>query len=129
MSYVLAFILTLFQIPAELDCDSIKLGKFKTVNYVENSEPIVTIIERTKDFQIERSEQLGVEHKFKIDWMSDCSYRLTWAETIRDTNNFGYPTDQVLTIEIIEIGSGYYNLVASSNLFEQKIEGKVEILE
>jgi hypothetical protein len=41
----------------------------------------------------------------------------------------GYPTNQILTIEITNIESGFYKQIGSSNLFKQKIEGKVEIID
>jgi len=121
--------MTFYNFQGDPDCKSLKLGKFKTVNYAQDSIPIVTIIERTGNFQIERSEGLGVEYKFKIEWVSECSYKLIWLETIKDINNFGYPTNQILTIEITEIGSGFYQQIGSSNIIEQKFQGKVEILE
>jgi hypothetical protein len=129
MTYLFALLMTFYNFQSEPDCRSLKLGTFKTVNYGQDSIPIITMIERTENYQIEKSESFGVQYKFKIEWINDCSYKLIWLETIKDTNNFGYPTNQILTIEITSIESGFYNQIISSNLFKQKIEGKVEIID
>jgi hypothetical protein len=130
MTIAFTFILALLFSPNEQpDCRSLQIGKFRTINYAEDSTQLITYIERTENFQIEKSKDFGVEYKFKIDWISDCSYTLTWIETITDEYYYGYPPDQILTVEITNISADYYNIVGRSNLFEQKIEGKVEILE
>lgn len=129
MTYVLALLMAFSNIQSEPDCSSLRLGKFRTIGYSHDSIPNITVIERTENFQIERNIELGIEYKFKIDWFSDCSYKLTWIETTRNTNNFDIPIDQILTFKIINIEPGYYTLIGSSNLKEQQLEGIVEILE
>lgn len=128
MSYILTFLLFFSGLADKENCKSIKKGVFKTVNENGTDNPFITIIERTEKFQYERCDQLGVELKFRIEWLDDCIYKLTWLETIKDENNFGYPKNQILTIEVTEVNSNYYNQIGSSNLFNGKVEGKVEIL-
>ncbi|TPE44637.1 hypothetical protein [Pontibacter mangrovi] len=128
MLYLLSLILIGYTSFSTNTCQSIKSGTFKTVSHIEGAAPITTIIERVGDIQYERSEQLGAAYKFKVEWINDCTYTLTWLETIKDENNFGYPEEMVLTIEVLEVNADYYIQSASSNLFDDKIEGRVEII-
>ncbi|SFU80603.1 hypothetical protein SAMN04487941_2523 [Pontibacter akesuensis] len=110
------------------ECNSLKTGVFKMTNEVEGSAPITSVIERTGEFQYERVKELGLEIKYKVEWVNDCTYKLVWLETIKDENNFGYPTNQIITNTITEVTPEYYIIISSSNLFEEKFEGKVEIV-
>jgi hypothetical protein len=110
------------------DCHSIREGYFKTVNYDEKGIPIATIIQRSEGVHVERVERFGIELKFQVDWISDCSYTLTWVETVQDDFGFGYPEDQVLTVSIDEVYDDHYIHTTTSNLFDFSLRSKIEIL-
>ena len=129
MIYLVTLFVFLAMSKSETNCQALREGTFKTKNEVVNSSPIITIIERVGNIQYERSEQLGVEIKFEVEWIDDCSYKLIWLETIKYINNFGYPSDQILTIEITEVGSGYYKQITRSNKHDKILEGNVEVIE
>lgn len=55
------------QIPKNLNCSTIHEGKFETKN---------SIINRTKDKQIEKIKETGIKTEFSIKWINDCEYVL-----------------------------------------------------
>ncbi len=98
------------------------------VTTVEDSSPITTIIERTGDFQYERIKELGLEIKYKVEWIDECTYKLVWVKTIRDGNSIGYPTNQIITNTITKVTHDYYMISSISNLSKENFEGRVEIV-
>ncbi len=55
-------------IPINLDCSSVRNGKFETET---------SYIERTKDKQIQTDKKTGDKREFIVEWTNDCEYILT----------------------------------------------------
>ena len=123
----LLLIAAAFVIPPDYeDCESIKDGLFTMTLEVEDQPSVITHIERKGDIQYERSEQLGSEHKFRVEWLDDCTYTLKLIDTIKNDNGMEYPADMILTVEVTEVYPDYYLTVSTSNIADFRIEGRVE---
>lgn len=59
------------QTQANLDCSSVRSGKFETVK---------SIIERTESKQIQTDKKTGEKKEFIVEWKNDCEYILTSTE-------------------------------------------------
>lgn len=106
----------------ELDCSKLKTGKFR----IEDENSGTTLITRTDKFQIEENEKLGYKWKLSVTWIDDCTYQLKPVEDLLDPNA-KLPT-MVLTCEISEVKSNYYQQVSSSDSDSFTMSTKVEIL-
>jgi len=63
-------------------CDNFKTGSFKYLD-----EPYTeVVIKRTKKYQYEHNKEDGMKLKFKIDWINDCHYTLTYIKVNSKTN-------------------------------------------
>ncbi len=120
----------MFSIPQsqqDLDCELIRYGKFK-IDQILGDSTVTTYLERKGDIQFERNYQFGLEYKFKVDWVDDCTYTLTLIETIRDDNNFNYPENELITVRVKEIFEEYYIHVTHSRVHDMEFESKVYIM-
>jgi len=84
------------QTPVNLDCSSVRNGKFETVK---------SIIERIENKQIQTDKKTGVIKEFIVEWTSDCEYILTSTE-----NN-----SEKLRVKITEVKSGNYGCYVISD--------------
>ena len=109
------------------ECRSVRYGKFRIDQTIADST-VTTYLERKDDLQFERNYQFGVEYKFIVDWIDDCTYTLTLLETIRDENDFGYPDNELITVRIKEVNEEYYMHVTQSKFYDMEFESKVTIL-
>lgn len=107
----------------ELDCSEIKTGIFRIKD--ENSG--TTLITRTDKFQIEENEELGYKWKLSVTWIDDCTYQLKPVEDLLNPKA-ELPT-MIVTCEISEVNSNYYQQVSSSDSGSFRKSTKVEILE
>jgi hypothetical protein len=76
-------------------CKNFKSGNFKYDNLVYSN----TIIERTENFQIEKSKD-GIL-KFKIDWIEPYKYNLTFLEV--KNNESEYLIGETIQVEILKV--------------------------
>ncbi len=88
----------------ELSCLDFKTGTFLNIEDGESSTKIV----RTKKIQIEKNGDIRL--KLKVEWINDCSYKLTfikgnkaWLDTMGD---FGQIPD--ITVRIIRTEDNSY---------------------
>ena len=112
--FISAFILVCGSVVAQ-DCEKYKTGSFTTEIDGLGSYSI----ERTKKFQFE--EIAGIVLKFKVEWLDDCSYKLTNANKA-SKKMFG---EQVVYCVIIETGDDYY--IAEGWIDDSKKRSKVRI--
>ena len=93
----------------EKECEKFKVGHFQNIeNGVGN-----TLIERTKDYQIERDEASGMEIKLRVTWLDECTYKLKFIEGNDKWNEKGQTWNNPdLIVNIVETGPDYYLQVA-----------------
>jgi hypothetical protein len=132
MKYLIVlFLLTAYltEKPPSNRCSLIKNGKFKIDSQLNDSTLTTTFIERIDNVQYETNDQFGVEYRFRVVWISECTYQLKWEKTIRDDNNFNYPENEILTVEIIEVHEKFYTQVTTSSLHDFEYRSKVMIID
>lgn len=96
----------------EKSCADYKDGKFE----IRDARFGNFKIERNGDKQIEYGPEAKLKLEFKVQWLSECSYTLTLVKVLENLNGIQYPTDMILTVEIIEAKEGSYLQKSSSNL-------------
>ncbi|MDC9722948.1 MAG: hypothetical protein PSN34_09290 [Urechidicola sp.] len=94
-----------------IDCASIKIGKFK----IEDEISGLTEIERYSNFQIEENKKYGYKLKLQITWLDNCTYQLKPIEGLLNPENKNLPK-MVLTCKIIAITENGYIQTSSSNI-------------
>jgi hypothetical protein len=108
----------------ELDCDSFKKGDFKIVDSISGT----TIINRSGKYQIEYNTRMNLKAKFKLNWISNCSYELKFIKVLENPNNIPIPENMVLTVKIVEILEKSYIQKLSSNISDLVIRDEVFII-
>jgi Tfp pilus assembly protein PilF len=106
--------------PSTMDCTSFKTGKFK----INDEETGITLIERTTDFQIEENSKFGYRIKFKITWLSNCTYQLKPIEDLANPDNKKLPSS-IVTCSITEKTKNGYIQVSSSDVSPLKISSEL----
>jgi hypothetical protein len=116
--------MTYLSIGQVLDCDKVKIGKFR-----QDSELIgLTIITRTADIQREENEKYGIIMEYKIVWGDSCSYTLTPYKVVKNENNLDITTDLKLKTKILEIKNDTYTQRTTSQLNGFTKTGEIKIL-
>lgn len=100
--------------------------EFKTGEFEIDSEVGRFIITRYENRQIEYNEQLGLEIEFTIEWINDCSYKLTPVKILQNKKDFNYPMDLILTVEILETSKDSYLQRSSSNISDLVHESRIK---
>ena len=108
-----------------LTCRDFKNGTFKLLDPKYGN----SIIERKGSKQIEYSEKLKLKVRFKVKWISDCTYTLKLKKIIENPNNIDFPENLILTVKIIETKENSYTQRTSSNLYETVLENKLTRIE
>lgn len=106
----------------KIPCKDFKIGKFEIYNKNSNKK---YLLERTKDFQVEKTLNLTTNTKssndryYKISWKNDCEYNL-----ILDTTRSQYDTIDLY----INSKGGYHCLIKSIEgncaIVETKVDGE-----
>ena len=89
-------------------CDRYKNGKFKYVDVFFGT----ILIERHDDIQVQ-TDSNDNRIKFKVKWLSDCSYEVTPIEVFYNNVLVTNPPVQVLTVDMIAIKSNSYVYVTT----------------
>jgi hypothetical protein len=100
------------------ECGDVRTGKFY---YLYGPDSVRFDASRRKNSQIENSDELGMKYKMKVEWLSDCRYRLSSWKIIEDETgelrDFGFAI-----CDITEVTSeGYkvkYRFKGSPEVFE-----------
>ncbi len=108
----------------ELDCSSVKTGKFK----LDSQKSGTTIITRTSTEQIEVNKDLNVKVRYKVKWIDDCTYQLFQAKIHQGNKYFEGNKGDTLPIRIIEINQDYYKVNSTSNFSDLSVEAQLEIM-
>jgi hypothetical protein len=95
----------------ELNCKQFKTGKF---TLTEKERAGTYIVDRDQSFQTETDVAKGVTIRFKVTWLSDCTYQLTIVEGQDEAMN-SY-RGKTLTVRILETYPDGYK-------FEVRMEG------
>lgn len=106
--------------PEDLDCSSVRIGKFKTVD----DRLSETVIDRGEEFQVEKSPVDGFQIKLKVTWIDGCTYQLEpvmGEEMLVDEEN----TPMILTCRITEVLEDGYIQISSSNIDPMKMKTKM----
>jgi hypothetical protein len=78
MKWILSLLLSLpvlaFSQTKPSNCASFKKGKFA---YRDSASNTIHEFKRTGGHQVEKNKQTGISTKYKIEWISDCEYKLT----------------------------------------------------
>lgn len=118
MKYIgLLFIFFCFCAEAQ-DCGKYKTGVFE----VDNMDGTVSVIKRTKKYQIESNRD--IKTKDRIVWLSDCSYKLI---PIKIKDKSGKIGNEVLTFTFVKINDHSYeveitglgNMVIPATVYEK----------
>ena len=99
IKYILAF---LFAFTQTSDCKKLFPGKWKYRNYSTEEAFVV----RTLDKQYEYVENGKYYYEFKIKWLSNCKYELTYIGTNSPKPSVAN-VNETCTVEIIGIDSEY----------------------
>ncbi len=103
-----------------LDCSSIKTGKFKIVDELSG----LTEIERNSDFQIEENKKLNYKLKLSVTWIDNCTYVLKPVEDLLNPDNNDLPK-MVLTCKIVEMTDNGYVQISTSNIDKMALKKEV----
>ena len=103
-----------------LDCSSIKTGKFK----IEDELSGITEIERDSKFQIEENKKYNYKLKLSVTWLDNCTYQLKPVEDLIHPDNKDLPK-MILTCKIVEITENGYIQISSSDIDEMLIRKEV----
>lgn len=99
------------------ECADVQTGKF----YYFGPDSVRFEATRGKHTQTEYSEELGMKYKMKVEWLSECRYKLTrWKIIEGDTwvfKEFGF-----VICDVVEVTPQEY-------LVKYRFEGSPEILE
>ncbi len=107
-----------------LDCSSVKTGKFKSSDEIVGE----TIIERTDQFQIEENKKHAYKLKLKVTWINDCTYQLEPVEDLLNPENQDLPT-MILTCTITEITENGYILISRTDTDQTRIKTELKRIE
>ncbi len=105
-------------------CSNVKTGNFQ----IESLRNGVTKIARNQDYQIEENESLGYKLKLKVNWIDECTYTLTPVENLANPEQKDLPK-MVLTCQIVEVNTGHYIQVSSSDDNERPLTSQIEIVQ
>jgi hypothetical protein len=86
--------------PREIDCSSIREGKFKTL-IIHGNDTMEFLIYRDKYKQYEEDTKGNLKVAFRIKWLTDCSYELSERKMLKgeDPDRNGGP---VMFVKITE---------------------------
>ncbi|MCG2419546.1 hypothetical protein K8089_10970 [Aequorivita sp. F47161] len=116
MKYIVTFIILGFALigySQEKNCSNFRIGEFR---YVEENMPEKII--RTESMQIETNFDNNVVIKSTIEWISDCTYILTYSEIL----NYKYDTSDI-------IGKKIYCEIVETNAHEFKVHAKSDTMD
>lgn len=102
-------------------CQRFKNGKFKIVD----NELGDTFIERQNTKQIEYSKLSKVKLEFEVKWIDKCTYTLKLIKILENPYGFDFPTEMILTVEIIETKDKSYIQKSTSNLYDMIYQSEV----
>ncbi|MFT3980752.1 MAG: hypothetical protein QM687_09810 [Ferruginibacter sp.] len=107
ISKLLLLVLVISGLPAFAQADTATCGNFKKGKFVYRNDSAETvIITRRARQQEEYNKTTDVLTKFKVKWLSDCSYQLkqVWSNSKKQRKNNGATT--VVTIDAVN-ADGY----------------------
>jgi tetratricopeptide (TPR) repeat protein len=103
----------------KLDCSNVKVGKYR----IEDELSGVTLIERTKKYQIEENSKYGYKLKLEVNWVDNCTYTL---KPVKDLLNPKNPLpEMILTCKITEVYEDYYMQTSTSDTNSEILVKKV----
>lgn len=106
-------------------CKAVKIGKFKLTSDVSGT----TIIERTEQHQIERSEEGDYEAKYDLVWIDECNYELRNQKLIKGPKELEGNDNDVVKVEILEVGNETMKVRTTANFSDLEIVREIEIIE
>ena len=106
------------------DCKLIHEGKFRIVDSLSG----ITIITRTKDFQVEENSGMGVKMIFDIKWIDDCTYELRPKEVVKGDQALMGNKGDFMTTHVKEVKTNSYIGVTTANFADFIKEWEVEML-
>ena len=106
------------------DCKLIHEGKFRIVDSLSG----ITIITRTKDFQVEENSGMGVKMIFDIKWIDDCTYELRPKEVVKGNQALVGNKGDFMTTHVKEVKINSYICVTTANFADFIKEWEVEML-
>jgi len=95
----------------EFSCINFKTGRFETYVNDKFSSKVV----RSKKFQKEYTPKTGVKVKLKVEWIDDCTYKLTFVKANKKfyKNRNGKKVFPELIVRIIDGNETEYIFVSS----------------
>lgn len=128
MKTVFIFLLVLGPIPGlfaqKQACKDLHEGTFRLVDKLAGT----TVMQRTKDIQVEENVEMGVKMIFSINWINDCTYELRAKEIIKGDPVLMGNKGDVITVNIKEIRANSYLAVTTANFTNFVLEKEIEIL-
>ena len=91
----LIFIFIVSNVPALAQSDSVNCAFFKLGNFVyRNDSNEVVLIKRTARIQEEYNQTKDIKTRFKIKWVSACSYQIkqVWSNSKMQRKHYGNKT-------------------------------------
>lgn len=96
----------------EIDCKSVKEGRFKII---DKENKTVTYITRKNNYQTEK-KGTNEPIDFHVIWKSECIYQL--RPTKETIDKIKCPSNMVLNVEILKVSEYSYLSRSSSNFYE-----------
>lgn len=104
-------------------CSSFRKGFFA---YRDSASNTIRDFKRTSKYQVEKDKQTGLTTRYKIEWIADCTYKLTQVyankKAARKKNN----SSQVYTVVAVTEGAYKYRCTCNDGT---EIQGTVVKME
>lgn len=100
-------------------CGVFRNGEFKTVGAGKTF-----LIERRGTVQLEHIAGTAITHKFMVDWVDDCTYKLIPGQDFFKTNP-NAPKDALVTVHITGIKKDSYIQTSTANFSDKTFSSEV----
>ncbi len=106
-----------------LKCKQFRTGKY----YVDDTLAGRTYIVRNDSVQIETGADDDVKAEFRVSWVNECTYVLTFSRILEDPkgNAKDWPKVIIVTVSITSVAADSYMQTSTSNLSMQVFTNRV----
>jgi hypothetical protein len=119
---VLLLLISGWSIAQTPKCKKVHNGRFRLTSEVTGT----SIITRNGDVQTEENEKIGVIIEYKVEWVNECTYKLTPMKVIKNDSQINFMEDLQLEVQITKVSRRSYSQTTTSKVKGVSMSAEME---